>query len=222
MPDNTFISVCTPVYNGERFLEQCIKGVLAQRHENFEYIIVDNASTDRTPEIIESFRVQDSRIKVFRNPSTVPVIDNFRTCAGHCSDNAAWIKYALADDYLYPNCIEEMLRVGHLSERIGIVSAYRLYGGHLTNAGLSPDQDIFDGFHFYDLDFCLRLAEHGKLIVTKDISVMHHSGGKYDSGWEEYSRRFLEKHKDRLPANCSGQEPGPEKRIRFENIDMEI
>lgn len=145
MSENDFISVCTPVFNGEKFLEECIKGVLSQRYDNFEYIIVDNASTDRTPEIIEKYRAKDSRIKVFRNEITVPVIDNFNTCARHCFDSAVWIKYALADDYLYENCLEEMVRVGKQSEDIGLVSAYRLYGSQLTNVGLSPDQAVFKG-----------------------------------------------------------------------------
>jgi len=139
------ISVCTPVYNGENFLEDCIKGVLAQRFKDFEYIIVDNASTDGTAQIIEKYRTQDSRIRVFRNPSTVHVIDNFMKCAEHCSADSKWIKYALADDYLYPNCLEEMLRVGESSEAIGLVSAYRLYGTQLTNAGLPLEESVCKG-----------------------------------------------------------------------------
>lgn len=145
MTRSSMISVCTPVYNGEKFLEECIKGVLAQRYDNFEYIIVDNASTDRTAEIIERYRVQDSRIKVIRNPSTVPVIDNFRTCSAHCSGEAQWIKYALADDYLHINCLEEMLAVGEQSDSIGLVSSYRLYGAQLTNVGLPVEQSVFRG-----------------------------------------------------------------------------
>lgn len=145
MTEKPLISVCTPVYNGEKFLEQCIKGVLAQRYDNFEYIIVDNASTDRTPEIIERYRAQDSRIRVIRNPETVPVIDNFRTCSAHCSEDAKWIKYALADDYLHLNCLEEMLAVGEQSESVGLVSSYRLYGDQLTNVGLPVEQSVFAG-----------------------------------------------------------------------------
>ena len=145
MPGNPLISVCTPVYNGEKFLDVCIKGVLAQRYQNFEYIIVDNASTDRTPEIIAKFSSKDSRVKVFRNDSMVNVIDNFRKCVEHCSDEARWIKYALADDYLYHNCLEEMLAVGEMSDDIGLVSAYRLYGTRLTNVGLPAEQPVFKG-----------------------------------------------------------------------------
>jgi len=145
MVDKPLISVCTPVYNGEKFLEECIKGVLAQRYPNFEYIIVDNASTDATPDIIKRLCANDSRVKVYRNDVTVDVIDNFRKCIEHVSADAKWIKYALADDYLYPNCLDEMLAVGELSDRVGLVSAFRLYGSALTNVGLSPDKSVFSG-----------------------------------------------------------------------------
>ena len=46
-----FVSVLTPVYNGEDFLAECIESVLSQTHGNFEYIIVNNRSTDRSLEI---------------------------------------------------------------------------------------------------------------------------------------------------------------------------
>lgn len=145
MSDQPLVSVCTPVYNGESFLGDCIAGVLAQRYHNFEYIIVDNASTDRTPEIIEHFRSKDTRIKVFRNSKTIFVIDNLMACAARCSNESTWIKYALADDFLFPNTLEEMVRIGELSRNIGFVSAYRIYGKRWTNVGLPFDQSIFKG-----------------------------------------------------------------------------
>lgn len=145
MQDKPRVSVCTPVYNGGKFVAACIEGVLAQRYDNFEYIIVDNASTDDTPDIIERLAGADPRVKVIRNPETVPVIDNFKTCVQHCGADSEWIKFALADDYLYPNCLDEMLAVGQLSDRVGLVSSYRLYGDRLTNVGLPPDQSVFDG-----------------------------------------------------------------------------
>jgi len=139
------VSVCTPVYNGGKFLDKCIQGVLNQKFGDFEYIIVDNASTDETAEIIEHFRKRDSRIKVFRNDTTVPVIDNLRTCIEHISPDSEWIKYALADDILFPHCIQDMLDLGEQDPQIGLVSAYRLYGTSLHYLGLPMDQNIFDG-----------------------------------------------------------------------------
>ncbi len=49
--EQTLVSVVTPVYNGEDFLVECIESVLRQSYSNWEYIIVNNCSTDRTLEI---------------------------------------------------------------------------------------------------------------------------------------------------------------------------
>ncbi len=50
-----WLSVIIPVYNGASFLEKCIKSILCQSFENFEVIVVDDGSTDLTPEICRSY-----------------------------------------------------------------------------------------------------------------------------------------------------------------------
>lgn len=59
------------VYNGSNFLDQSIRAILAQTFQDFEFIIIDDASTDRTPEIIKQFAEQDPRIKSFRNQQNI-------------------------------------------------------------------------------------------------------------------------------------------------------
>lgn len=145
MNGQTKVSVCTPVYNGGKFLARCIDGVLGQTFKNFEYVIVDNASTDDTPDIIERYRKLDSRIRVIKNEKTVPVIDNFNMCWKNIQSDTEWIKYALADDYLFPHCIEDMLKLGLLDEQVGLVSAYRIYDARLASQGLPREQNIFPG-----------------------------------------------------------------------------
>ena len=139
------VSIVTPVYNGEKYLRHCLEGVLRQTYENFEYIILDNASTDNTAEIIEEFRAKDDRIRVFRNINTLKIIDNWNECIKYLSPESRWIKYAFADDYLFPNCVEEMVRVGEKSPTIGFVSSYRLNGRLLANAGLPMERDVVNG-----------------------------------------------------------------------------
>ena len=60
------------------------------------------------------------------------------------------------------------------------------------------DTSTFDGFHFYDIDFCIRLAQKYKLLVT-NILLQHASGGGYNEAWQRYQQRFLEKHRFLLP-----------------------
>ena len=58
------ISVIMPVYNGEAFLSEAIDSILNQTFADFEFIIIDNASTDRTPEVLASYASRDARIRV--------------------------------------------------------------------------------------------------------------------------------------------------------------
>jgi len=76
MSEEPLVTVLTPVYNGEAFLEECIESVLRQTYRNYEYIIVNNCSKDRTPEIASQYAKRDSRIRVHNNNDFVGVIEN--------------------------------------------------------------------------------------------------------------------------------------------------
>jgi GT2 family glycosyltransferase len=64
---NTFVSIIMPNYNGEIFLEKSISSVLASSYQNFELLLIDDGSTDRSLEIIRNFKKGDSRISLFVN-----------------------------------------------------------------------------------------------------------------------------------------------------------
>ena len=70
------VSVVTPMYNGEKYLSQCIESILSQTYENWEYIITNNRSKDRSLEIAESYAKKDSRIRVYTNEEFVTSIPN--------------------------------------------------------------------------------------------------------------------------------------------------
>lgn len=65
-PTQPLVSVVTPTYNGERHLAETIRSVLGQEFSDFEYIIVDDASTDGTEGILRSYADKDPRIRCFR------------------------------------------------------------------------------------------------------------------------------------------------------------
>lgn len=66
---NGLVSIITPNFNCERFISQTIKSVINQTYENWELLIVDDCSTDKSYDIAIDFSKNDSRIKVFRNES---------------------------------------------------------------------------------------------------------------------------------------------------------
>ena len=66
--EQPLVSVLTPVYNGEAYVRECIESVIAQTYTNWEYIIVNNCSRDRTLELASEY-TRDPRIRVETNPS---------------------------------------------------------------------------------------------------------------------------------------------------------
>lgn len=99
----TFFSICIPVYNGERFLRETIQSVLNQDFSDFELLIVDNASTDGTREIISSFH--DQRIKVIRNEINVPAWENWSIAVTAAKGH--WTKLLCADDVLHSDALSK-------------------------------------------------------------------------------------------------------------------
>jgi glycosyltransferase involved in cell wall biosynthesis len=71
------VSLGLPVYNGETYLEGAIESLLTQTYEDFELIITDNASTDRTEEICRGFAERDPRVRYERNPENLGAAGNF-------------------------------------------------------------------------------------------------------------------------------------------------
>ncbi len=58
------VSIVVAIYNGERYIDSCVKGILAQKYKNIECILVDDGSIDKTGEICDRYALEDSRIKV--------------------------------------------------------------------------------------------------------------------------------------------------------------
>jgi len=140
-----FASVVTPVYNNDRYLEQCIKSVLGQSHGDFEYIISNNHSTDRSGEIAKDFAARDPRIRVVSPPKFVTAIPNFNFVLGLTSPRAKYCKMVLSDDWIYPQCLTEMIGVAERHPTIGLVSSYRVVEDAPQCFGLPVDREFFSG-----------------------------------------------------------------------------
>ncbi|HEX3784316.1 MAG TPA: glycosyltransferase [Pseudonocardiaceae bacterium] len=99
------VSVCVPAYQAGRHLATALRSVLAQNFTDFELVVLDNASTDDTSEIVRSF--PDQRIRLVRNEKTISMTANWNHCV--CLSRAPLVKLLCADDVLRPDC----LRVQH-------------------------------------------------------------------------------------------------------------
>lgn len=96
------VSVCIPLYNKAEFVAETIQSVLDQSFTDFELLVLENASTDRSAEIADTF--DDPRIVIVRNSETIPPIDNFNKSVG--LSTAPLVKVLAADDLIHPACLE--------------------------------------------------------------------------------------------------------------------
>lgn len=129
------VSVVTPFYNTAPYLARCIESVLAQSHSRFEYILVDNCSTDGSGQIAEEYAHRDSRIRFVRQPRFLSQVQNYNSALAEISSASAFCKIVQADDYIFPDCLQLMVQVCQQSETIGLVSSYWLKGSEVRGSG---------------------------------------------------------------------------------------
>lgn len=96
-------SICIPCYNHAHFLAQAIESVLAQTFADFELVIVDNCSTDRTAELVSSYAARDRRIRYLCNETNVGARENLNRCLQ--AARGEYVKILCADDLLAPDSL---------------------------------------------------------------------------------------------------------------------
>lgn len=107
MPKNTLISIITPSYFSEKYIDDCIKSVLSQTYENWEMLIVDGNSKDATLQIIEKYSLLDDRIKIINNYNDKGPAQ--ARAEGIKKAKGEYIAFIDSDDLWIPDKIQEQL-----------------------------------------------------------------------------------------------------------------
>ena len=106
--DSPKISVVMPVLNGEKYLAEAIESILNQTYQDFELIIVDDGSTDQTPEILRSYAQKDPRIQILTNPINRGI--GYSRNRGIALSRGEYIANMDADDLCLPERFEKQVR----------------------------------------------------------------------------------------------------------------
>lgn len=130
------ISVCIPTYNHARFLPDAIGSVLSQTRGDFELIVLDNASTDDTGEIVRRYAAADPRIRYRRNEANVGPVRNFNLCLEAASGDL--VKILCSDDVLEPECLERSAGILETHPEVSLVATAR----RVVREDLSPVRTI--------------------------------------------------------------------------------
>lgn len=139
------VSIITPVYNGGRFLAECIESVLDQTFTAFEHVLVDNASTDDTRDIVARYASCDRRVKLVACADHVSVLPNWNRALDHISPFSKYVWVLPADDAMMPPALSRMVALAERNPSVGIVASLRSRGGHIQCSGLPTDRSVFSG-----------------------------------------------------------------------------
>lgn len=138
MTGNTepLVSVVTPVYNGQDYLAQCIESVIAQSWEHWEMVILDNHCTDDSLAIARKYADADDRIRIESNAETMPQMENWNRSMQLISPDSKYCKVVHADDWLFPNCLAEMVSLAEQNPSVALIGSFRLEEESVTLDGL--------------------------------------------------------------------------------------
>lgn len=101
------VSIVLPVYNGERFLRISIESCLKQTYKNWELLIIDDGSSDKSEEIAREYSRKDSRIRYYRNPENLKLPKTLNR--GFSLAEGDYLTWTSDDNYYRPEAIEKMV-----------------------------------------------------------------------------------------------------------------
>jgi glycosyltransferase involved in cell wall biosynthesis len=161
------VAVVTPVYNGDPLLTETMAGVQAQTYPNVVHVVLDNASTDGTAAIIDSF--EGGRVKIIRarNAALLPPDDNWNASLKLIPAEAAYFCVLCADDVLHPDAIARMVALAETDPAIACVGGAAMYNDKTRDFGWAKDRSAFEGAEAIRACFENRVTLDPRLILFR-------------------------------------------------------
>ncbi len=103
--NGTIISVVVPIYNAEKYIRRCVDSILSQTYRNLEVILVDDGSTDETPELLDDYAGKDDRVRVIHKENVGHAHSRNQ---GLLAATGEFITFMDCDDYMHPDFMEKM------------------------------------------------------------------------------------------------------------------
>ncbi len=129
------ISIIIPVYNTEKYISSCLESVLSQTLEAIEVICVDDASEDRSPEILREYQKRDGRVQVITLKENMSA--SIARKRGVEVSKGKYIMFVDSDDTIEPRCCEVLYGLME-NEHVDILH----FGTNIINSDNLPEQRI--------------------------------------------------------------------------------
>lgn len=164
------LSIIIPVYNGQYYLEQCLKSIEQQQYQNYELIIVDDGSTDSSRDIISRFASSNAKIvTIFQDNSGSQIARNVGLSLAH----GAFVAFVDADDFVYPEIYNSL------------INAMILYDADMAFCGYTRDEK----YKLIDQGYNVIQGQKNILNAITGLSVIKCGGYLWN---KVYRREILE------------------------------
>ena len=157
------ISVIVPVYNVEKYLDECVNSILDQTYSNIEILLIDDGSTDNSPNICDFYEKQDNRVRVIHQQNGgLSLARNI----GIEKSQGDFIVFVDSDDYISTDMLEVM--INEMKKNIESTSILMCnfvkvdsYGNVIKKNNYNLEKEIID-----------KVSAIDRLIVSKDINYI--------------------------------------------------
>jgi glycosyltransferase involved in cell wall biosynthesis len=186
VPPAPLVSIITPTFRHQQFIERCLRSVMGQSYESWELVVIDDASPDNTAQIVERFTTQDHRIRLIRHQSNygaARLCETYNEALGHCRGEL--IAILEGDDEWAPGKLAEQVPV-FADERV--VLCYSDYdeitseGLLITRHGVSDAASLERSGLVQNLRFFSALKSFGANTVMVRRHGLRSIGGFIDAG----------------------------------------
>ena len=153
MTNEPLVSILVPTYNREKYIGACLQSALNQTYRNLEVIVVDNASSDSTWDIVGEIASQDQRVRRFRNEINLGPVRNWERCLAEARGELA--KFLWSDDLISPTFVSKTVPWLRDNPEAGFVytgfemfcdsDKYRELSWRVGKSGLYPSQAYRQG-----------------------------------------------------------------------------
>lgn len=150
------VAIVTPVYNGEAFLAETMESVQRQTYPNIVHVVLDNASTDSTAEIISRFQNQKTPLIVGRNEQLLSMDENWNAALKLIPPEAKYFRILCADDLIFPEATTRMVEMMEADPEITLVSSAVKRNDADEDFKWPRDQTVFEGLEALRRYFTVR------------------------------------------------------------------
>lgn len=163
-----FYSVLIPLYNSEKYIAECLDSVLAQNFDDYEIVIVDDGSTDKSGEIAEKYKKEHKCIRVIHKENEGVLLTRRRLLKEAMGEYILWVD---SDDAVKQNWMSDLYREIQINHPDMIISNYEDYDDpdKVIHSLSAPDRTIFEGDKKHDVLIKLLLGKNLNELWSKCI-----------------------------------------------------